>query len=237
MFFASRKSQTCRKTGTENYGSYIGDCRVTLKKVVRLFFSKKTIRTSNAPIIVLKRSNMKTALFKTVLVLTLLLVVNSFASTHDGVDVSDNLQPTPPSDINIVPLKFADKENVEVLIQYLNDPDPFVRVEAIQALGEIPKKQSLVAVCGSLNDENIYVRAYAADALGKIGMIDVSLTLSKLLPALDDPSSYVRAMMVAALGELQDARVIAPLREMQQDKDETVRRMAAWALGNIGNSQ
>jgi hypothetical protein len=22
MFFASRKSQTCRKTGTENYGSY-----------------------------------------------------------------------------------------------------------------------------------------------------------------------------------------------------------------------
>ena len=237
MFFASRKSQTCRKTGTENYGSYIGDCRVTLKKVVRLFFQKKTTRTSNAPIIVLKRSNMKTALFKTVLVLTLLLVVNSFASTHDGVDVSDNLQPTPPSDINIVPLEFADKEKLEILLQNLNDPDPFVRVEAIQALGEIQEKQSLVAVCECLNDENIYVRAYAAEALGKIGTIDISLTLSKLLPALDDPSPYVRAMMAKALGELQDARAIVPLREMLQDKDESVRRIVVWALGNIEKSQ
>ena len=180
---------------------------------------------------------MNIALSMTVLVISLLLGVYSFAARHDGVGASDNLQPIAPSDIIIVPLEFADKENLEILLQNLNDPDPFVRVEAIQALGEIQKEPSLVSVCDYLNDENIYVRAYAAEALGKIGTIDVSFTLSKLLPALDDPSSYVRAMMVAALGELQDARVIAPLREMQQDKDETVRRMAAWALGNIGNSQ
>ena len=180
---------------------------------------------------------MKTALFKTVLVLTLLLVVNSFASTHDGVDVSDNLQPTPPSDINIVPLEFADKENVEVLIQYLNDPDPFVRVEAIQALGEIQIKQSLVAVCDYLDDENIYVSAYAAEALGKIGTIDVSLTISMLFLALDDSSPYVRTFVISALGELKDEKAIAPLRGMLHDKDKTVRGMAAWALDNIENSQ
>ena len=180
---------------------------------------------------------MNIALSMTVLVISLLLGVSSFAARHGGVGTSDNLQPIAPSDIIIVPLEFADKENLEILLQNLNDPDPFVRVETIQALGEIQKKPSLVSVCDYLNDENIYVRAYAAEALGKIGTIDVSFTLLKLLPALDDPSPYVRAMMAAALGELQDARAIAPLREMLQDKDETVRGMAAWALGNIENSQ
>jgi HEAT repeat protein len=181
---------------------------------------------------------MITSLFITVLVITLLPGVISFAVTHGGVDASDNLQPIAPSNIIFLePLEFADKENVGVLLQYLNDPDPFVRVEAIQALGEIKEKQSLVAVSGCLNDENIYVRAYAAEALGKIGTIDISLTLSKLLPALDDPSPYVRAMMAKALGEFQDARAIVPLREMLQDKDKTVRGMAAWALDNIEKSQ
>jgi len=180
---------------------------------------------------------MITSLFITVLVITLLPGVSSFAVTHGGVDASDNLQPTAPSNTIIFPLEFADKEKLEILLQNLNDPDPFVRVEAIQALVEIQEKQSLVAVCECLNDENIYVRAYAAEALGKIGTIDLSLTLSKLLPALDDPSPYVRAMMAKALVELQDARAIAPLREMLQDKDETVRGIAAWALDNIERSQ
>jgi HEAT repeat protein len=180
---------------------------------------------------------MKTTLTMTVLVITLVLGLSSFAASHGGVGASDNFQPIAPSEIIIDPSEFADKENLEILLQSLNDPDPFVRVESIQALGEIRKKQSLVAVCGCLNDENIYVKAYAAEALGKISTVDVSFALSKLLPALDDPSPYVRAFMVAALGEFQDARAIVPLREMLQDEDETVRGMAAWALGNIENSQ
>jgi HEAT repeat protein len=180
---------------------------------------------------------MVTALFITVLTITFLSGLSSFAATYGGAGTSDNLLPTLPSEIIIGPLDFFDEEHLETLLEYLNDPDPFVRVEAIQNLGEIKKEQSLVSLFDCLNDENIYVRAYAAEALGKIGTIDVSLTLSKLVSALDDPSSYVRAMMAAALGELQDARAIAPLKEMLQDKDETVKRMAVWALGYIENSQ
>jgi HEAT repeat protein len=180
---------------------------------------------------------MKNTLLITVLTLILLLGVSSLAATHADLSDGDNLQSTIPSNMDIlIPFEFADIENVEDLLQYINDPDPFVRVEVIQALGEIQEKRSFVAILGCLNDENIYVRAYAADALGKIGTIDVSLTLSKLFPALDDPSPYVRAMIVSALGELQDARAINPLREMLQDKDETVRGMAAWALDNIEKS-
>ena len=176
------------------------------------------------------------ALSMTVLVITLLPGLSLFAATHGNVGASDNLQQLAPSDINNVPSEFADIENLKILLQNLNDPDPFVRVEAIQALGEIHKEQSFVAVCDCLNDENIYVRAYAAEALGMIGTIDVSLTLSKLLPALDDPSPYVRAKVIVALGELKDERAVAPLREMLQDEDKTVRGMAAWALGIIENS-
>ena len=97
--------------------------------------------------------------------------------------------------------------------------------------------QSFVSVCNSLNDENIYVRAYAAEALGKIGRVDISLALLKLLTVLDDPSPYVRAMVVGALGELQDERAVASVRECLHDEDEAVRKMAAWALNNIENLQ
>ena len=180
---------------------------------------------------------MKTALLLAALVTGLFLGGNSFAVSHGGVGVGESLQPAPPTDLFIVSPEFSTEENLETLLQKINDPDPFVRVEVVQALGDIQKKQSLVLVCDCLSDENLYVRAYAAEALGKIGRLDISLTLLRLLPALDDPSPYVRAMMVAALGELQDERAADSIRKFLHDEDESVRGMAAWALDNIENSQ
>ena len=180
---------------------------------------------------------MKTALLIAALVASLALGGNSLAVSHGGAGVGESLQPAPPSDLFIILSEFDAKETLETLLQKFNDPDPFVRVEVVQALGEIQKKQSLVLVCDCLNDENLYVRAYAAEALGKIGRLDISLTLLRLLPALDDPSPYVRAMMLSALGGLQDERAADSIRKLLHDEDESVRGMAAWALDNIGNSQ
>ena len=179
--------------------------------------------------------DMKSILLTAALVTGLILGGNSFALSHGGGEQS--LLPTPSSDLFIVLSEFSDMENFEILLQKLNDPDPFVRVEAVQALGEIQKKQSLVSVCNCLQDDNLYVRAYAAEALGKIGRLDIALTLLRLLPALDDPSPYVRAMMVATLGELQDERAVDSVRKLLNDEDETVRGMASWALKKIENSQ
>lgn len=180
---------------------------------------------------------MKTALLVIALVTGLFLAGNSLAAKHGNAGGTENLQPPMTPDLNIVASEAVDAKNLEILLQKLNDPDPFVRVEAVQALGEIQREQSLISVCGCLNDENLYVRAYAAEALGKIGQVNMSLALSRLLPALDDPSPYVRAMMVVALGELQDERAANPIRKLLQDEDESVRKMAAWALGNIESSQ
>ena len=180
---------------------------------------------------------MKTILLVITLVASLAVGGNSFAISHGSAGEGEDLQPTPPSRLSIDPAEFGGRVNIEILLQKLNDPDPFIRVEAVQELGEIHEVQSFVSVCNSINDENIYVRAYAAEALGKIGRLDISLALLKLLSALDDPSPYVRAMMVAALGELQDERALNSVRKCLNDEDESVRKMAVWALNNIENSQ
>jgi len=180
---------------------------------------------------------MKTVLLIISLVTILVMVGSSIAVNHNYAGISDRLQRDPTSEIIIVSDEFAMKQNLEILLQKLNDPDPFVRVEVVQALGEIQKEKSLTTLCDCLADENLYVRAYAAEALGKIGDVDIALTLSRLLPALDDPSPYVRAMMVVALGELQDKRAVDSIRELLHDEDESVREMAAWALANIEKSQ
>ncbi len=180
---------------------------------------------------------MKTILFIIALVVSLALGGNSLAVSYGSAGGEESLQPTPPSELIIISPEFADRENLEVLLQKLKDPDPFIRVEAVQALGERQEEQSLIPVCDSLKDENLYVRAYAAEALGKIGQVDISFTLSRLLPALDDPSPYVRAMMVATLGELEDERALDSIRKLLNDEDEAVRKMAAWALNNIESPQ
>lgn len=180
---------------------------------------------------------MKTALRIISLVIILVVAGSSFAVSRNDAITSDVRQPVPVSEVIIDSAEFTGRENLEAILPKLNDPDPFVRVEAVQALGEIQKEKALVSVCGCLNDENIYVRAYAAESLGKIGQVDISLTLSRLIPALNDPSPYVRAMIVAALGELQDKRAVDSIRKLLHDEDESVRGMAAWALANIENSQ
>ncbi|MFC1843956.1 HEAT repeat domain-containing protein [Thermodesulfobacteriota bacterium] len=180
---------------------------------------------------------MKTALLTILLVISLVLAENASAVTHEKTGPGNNLQPKSASDVIVEMDEFADMQTIEALLLKLDDPDPFVRVEAVQSLGEIQQEKALVLVCSCLNDENMYVRAYAAEALGKIGKVDVSLTLLRLLTALDDPSPYARAMMVAALGELQEKSAVESIRNLLHDEDESVRGMAEWALKNIENAQ
>lgn len=180
---------------------------------------------------------LKTTLLITALIASLAIVGNSLAVPVGDLSDGKQIQARPSLSLSLVATVVAEKEDIEDLLQKLNNPDPFVRVEAVQGLGEIHKVQSLVSVSKRLRDNDIYVRAFAAEALGKLGRIDISLALSKLLPALSDPSPYVRAMIVAALGELKHAKATNALRQLIHDKDETVRGMAAWALNQITTSQ
>ena len=180
---------------------------------------------------------MKAAMLILFLTANLFLPVNSFALKNCDIGESDTQPPNSLSKVIIVADEYTGNNNLEMLAQKLNDPDPFARVEAVQVLGEIQNEQSLNLVFDCLADENFYVRAYAAEALGKIGQIDIDITLLRLFSNLDDPSPYVRAMMVEALAELQDKRAVNPIKKLLEDEDESVRKMAVWALKNIEESQ
>jgi HEAT repeat protein len=180
---------------------------------------------------------MKNTLFIISMVTSLVLSGISSAATNDKSSGKDIFQPVQPEELFVFLENSVDKETVEALLQKLKDPDPFVRVEAVQSLGEIQIEQSLESLCGCLKDENLYVRAYAAEAVGKIGRVDISLAILCLLTGLDDSSPYVRAMLVSALGELQDERAVVSLRKYLSDEDKSVRDMAAWALENIEKAQ
>ena len=180
---------------------------------------------------------LKTTLLITALIASFVTVGSSLAVPAGYLSDGKQICATPSASLSLNSTEYAAMEDLEYLLQKLDDPDPFVRVEAVQGLGEIHKVQSLVSVSKRLLDNDIYVRAFAAEALGKLGRIDISLALSELLPALSDPSPYVRAMIVAALGELKHAKATNELRQLIHDKDETVRGMAAWALNQITTSQ
>lgn len=172
---------------------------------------------------------MKRLVVITVLSSTLALAGSIAARNTDAPRLLSN----PPSMDFSIRSEASYKGRFEYLMLKLEDSDPFVRVEAVQGLGELPGEMSLVTVSKCLQDENMYVRAYAAEAMGKIGKLNPSLALSGLLSVLHDPSAYVRAMAASALGELQDERATAPLRKLLDDDDKSVRGMATWALGKI----
>lgn len=180
---------------------------------------------------------MKITLFSFALSVSLVLAGSLYAASYNRINIGDTLKPAEASQVIIDPGEVAERETLELILQKLNDQDPFVRVEAVQALGEIQREEALLPVCSCLNDENLYVRAYAAEAVGKIGHLNISLALLQLISALDDPSPYVRAMMLAALGELQDERAVESIKKLLNDEDESVRGMAAWALSNIESAQ
>lgn len=131
---------------------------------------------------------------------------------------------------NVIRLKAA--RNIGGLaraLKYRGDSD--VRVEAVEALGELRNRLAIPALVGALRDENRLVRKSAAEALGKIGD---TRALGSLIEALDDEDCFVQAKAAAALGKIGDKRAVDPLiRFIHDAKHEYVRETARAALNAI----
>ena len=147
------------------------------------------------------------------------------------------------------------KDEIEIQIDLLKDPDWVVRREAAITLGEMGDERCVEPLGHALRDGDWQVRDVAIDGLGQIGSPAVEL-LIKLLRDWD-----VRKYAIAALGKIRDERVLDPLMlqlrndefkddainalvELGQpalprlvkalkDKDENVRKQAVKALGLI----
>ncbi len=147
------------------------------------------------------------------------------------------------------------KDEIEIQIDLLKDPDWVVRREAIITLGEMGDERCVEPVLRGLRDGDWQVREVAIEAAGSIGSPAVE-GLIRLLRDWD-----IRKYAIMALGRIRDERVLDPLLVQLRsdefheyatdalvelgppavekliaalkDRDETVRKQAVIALGRI----
>lgn len=157
----------------------------------------------------------------------------------------------------------ATDRQTDVLIHLLDDPTPFVRLQAVQTLGKI-KAVAAVAGLGRIfaTERNFKIRSAIVTALGAIGdqaavpLLQTSLrdrdsrvranaveslegllgeaAGSMLRPMLADPDNRTRSNAAKALFRIGDVAVLGDLENMLQDKEPATRISAAYALGQIG---
>lgn len=147
------------------------------------------------------------------------------------------------------------KDEIDIQIDLLKDPDWVVRREAAITLGEMGDERCVEPLCKALYDGDWQVREVAVEALGQIGSPAVEM-LVKMVRDWD-----VRKYVIIALGKIRDERVLDPLMvqlrsdefkddatnalvelgepalerlvKALKDKDEMVRKQAVLALGRI----
>ena len=118
------------------------------------------------------------------------------------------------------------KDEIEIQIDLLKDPDWVVRREAVITLGEMGDERCVEPLARALHDGDWQVREVAIEALGHVGSPAVD-TLIKLLRDWD-----VRKYAIGALGKIRDERVLDPL--MQQLKNDEFKDDALNALVDLG---
>jgi len=149
------------------------------------------------------------------------------------------------------------KDEIDIQIDLLNDPDWVVRREAVITLGEMGDERCIEPLAKAMRDGDWQVREVAVEAMGQVGSPAVEMLL-KLLRDWE-----VRKCAILALGKIRDERVLDPLmlqlrndefkddainalvelgepalpRLMTalRDKDDNVRTSAVLALGRIKN--
>ena len=155
------------------------------------------------------------------------------------------------------------KPAVKPLIADLKDNDPFVRSNAVQALGVIKDSRAVEPLIAALNDKDPLIQRQAVKALGRIhdlravepligvledrqkkphvrmgaaealGKIGEPSAVEPLVAALNDPYWDVRSHAAEALGRIRDPSAVEPLIEALKDQDATVRGNAVDGLANI----
>jgi HEAT repeat protein len=147
------------------------------------------------------------------------------------------------------------KDEIEIQIDLLQDPDWAVRREAVITLGEMGDERCVQPLVRAVHDGDWQVREAAVEALGMIG----SPAVEPLLRQLRDWD--VRKAVIRALGKIKDERVLEPLVGQLRsdefgedatealvelgkpaverliaalkDKDEAIRKQAVIVLGRI----
>jgi HEAT repeat protein len=105
-----------------------------------------------------------------------------------------------------------------------------VRANAARALGFVGDPQAISALTKALKDSERNVRRAAVYGLGEIQEAKGSGAVPALILALKDEWWFVRSEAAQALGKIRDARGAAPLFDLLEDSDNSVKNAAKNAL-------
>jgi len=184
----------------------------------------------------------------------------SEAMTAENADVArDSSQAAAQDTEDAVLEEERVKDEIEIQIDLLQDPDWAVRREAVITLGEMGDERCVQPLVRAIHDGDWQVREAAVEALGMIGPPAVE----PLLRQLRDWD--VRKAVIRALGKIKDQRVLEPLvgqlrsDEFKEDatealvelgkpaverlvaalkdKDESIRKQAVIVLGRIQDAE
>ena len=113
----------------------------------------------------------------------------------------------------------------------LNDPDPEVRRECANALGNISLSRSLEALARALDDQDADVRREAANAIGNLD--DVAKAPPALIRATSSPDVDLRRQATDALAHIGDPAAVQALLERLRDEEKDIRLAAVKGLGDM----
>ena len=143
----------------------------------------------------------------------------SLDSSVEGQELTDPMQ-------EVVLEEEKVKDEIDIQIDLLKDPDWVVRREAAITLGEMGDERCVEPLAAALRDGDWQVREVAIEGIGQIGSPAVEVLL-KLLRDWD-----VRKSAIVALGKIRDERVLEPL--IQQLRNDEFMEDATDALVNLG---
>lgn len=146
-------------------------------------------------------------------------LATSLDPASDGQDLTDPMQEVALEEEQV-------KDEIDIQIDLLKDPDWVVRREAAITLGEMGDERCVEPLAAALRDGDWQVREVVIEGLGQIGSPAVDVLL-KLLRDWD-----VRKSAIIALGKIRDERVLEPL--MHQLRNDEFMEDATDALVNLG---
>ena len=124
-------------------------------------------------------------------------------------------------------LADGEKKAVDYLLQAANDPEPRIRLKAVDTLGAAKVKDATPLLVQQLflRDTDLKTKQHILAALGKIGDSRATRPIVDFLARDIDPA--VRGNAIFALGDIGDRSALPPLEALAGNQQETVLRPLA----------
>ena len=123
---------------------------------------------------------------------------------------------------------------LEFIIEALVDEDSVVKINALEAIGNIAEEKDIIPVVLLLKDGGSDVRAKTIEVIGKVAG---KKGIRYITPLLSDPAVSVRRKAAETLGNLNSKESAEPLIHLLKDADDGVAAEAILSLGKIGDER